>query len=192
MSFDIACYVFDLFNQWIPCPQILFKYSPNFFLYLLLSSFSWPRFESYSWVRILSYVLVKYSTSWNWIFCSLGLVFNSLAEQFNSNSSNMLVTRCTLLKLSESVISRNNCDKKNAERVHLALVFLNFSYSFEKFGSADSIKWGGGLISARALCESLMGVLPVSKYFPTQIQKSFSAPMIFMCCLTFLKRGSIN
>ena len=134
------------------------------FLYLLLSSFYWPRFENCSWVRILTNVLGKYSASWNWMFCSLGLVFNSLPKQLNSNSSNMLITKCSLLKLSESVISRNNCAIKNAESIHFALVLLNFSYSFEKLGSADLIKWGG-LISGRTLGKLLMGVLPVFYQF---------------------------
>ena len=44
----------------------------------------------------------------------------------------------------------------------------------------------------RASGESSIGVLPVSKYYSTHIRKSFSAPMIFVCRLTFLKEASID
>ena len=109
MSFELSLMLLTCSINEFPALGSFSNTLRMFFLYLLLSSFSWPRFESCSWVRILTNVLVKYSASWNWIFCSLGLVFNSLVEQLKSNSSNMLVTRCSLLKLSESVISRNNC-----------------------------------------------------------------------------------
>ena len=71
---------------------------------------------------------------------SFGLVLNCLAEQLNSNSSNMFVTRASPLKSLESVISQNNCVRKNAESIKLPLIFLNLPYSFEKFGSVEPIK----------------------------------------------------
>ena len=71
---------------------------------------------------------------------SFGLVFNSLAEQLSNHSSNMLVTRASLVKSLESVISRNNCARKIAESIQFALVLLNLSHSFEKLGSAKPIK----------------------------------------------------
>ena len=76
----------------------------------------------------------------------------------------MFVTRASILKSLESVVSQNNCARKNVDSIQT--VFLNLSYSLEKLGSAEPIKWSGSLISGRALVESSIGILPVSKYYP--------------------------